>query len=119
MLGRRAGGGYEGELDVVAFNPAKKHLLHIEASMDADSWENRETNYARNFKLGSTYIPTLFDGFDLPSEVDQIALIGFGGAPNRPTIGGGRLLMVGNLMNEIRDKLIHMSIAKAACRSNS
>lgn len=52
LVGPRKNGGYEGELDVVAFNPVKKLLIHIEASMDAFSWEKREARFKRNSKLG-------------------------------------------------------------------
>jgi hypothetical protein len=37
LVGKREKGGYECELDVVAFHPAKNHLVHLEASMDASS----------------------------------------------------------------------------------
>lgn len=37
LVGKRAKGGYDCELDVVAFHPAKHHLVQIEPSMDADS----------------------------------------------------------------------------------
>jgi len=40
-VGRRAAGGHEGELDVVAFNPKTNHLIHVETSTDADSWAGR------------------------------------------------------------------------------
>lgn len=36
-VGLRKQGGYEGELDVVAFHPGRVALVHIETSMDADS----------------------------------------------------------------------------------
>jgi hypothetical protein len=45
-VGRRATGGYECELDVVAFHPGKKHLVHVEPTMDGGSWERRELRYA-------------------------------------------------------------------------
>jgi hypothetical protein len=38
-VGRRARGGWECELDVVAFNPKRKHLIHLEPSMDALHWD--------------------------------------------------------------------------------
>ncbi|MCE5254186.1 MAG: hypothetical protein LLG45_08295 [Actinomycetia bacterium] len=41
-VGRRPKGGYECELDVVAFNPEKGALVHIEPSLDADNWQERE-----------------------------------------------------------------------------
>ncbi len=43
LVGKRVKGGFECELDVVTFNPKAKHLVHIEPSMDANSWaEPRE-----------------------------------------------------------------------------
>jgi hypothetical protein len=45
LVGKRDRGGYECELDVVAFHPSKRHLVHIEASMDASSWAERERRF--------------------------------------------------------------------------
>jgi len=67
-VGRRSMGGYESELDVVAFSPEKKHLVHIEPSMDSDSWEKREKRFAAKFAAGRSHIPSLFKGLsELPS----------------------------------------------------
>lgn len=52
QVGPRTKGGYECELDVVAFHPAQNHLVHIEPSMDADSWTKREKRYAKKFSAG-------------------------------------------------------------------
>lgn len=41
-VGPRPKGGHIAELDVVAYHPARKHLVHIEPSSDANSWEERE-----------------------------------------------------------------------------
>ena len=51
-VGRRGAGGHEGELDVVAFNPKTKHLVHVETSSDADSWAERERRFSK--RLGVT-----------------------------------------------------------------
>jgi len=56
-VGRRARGGYEAELDVVAFNPGTRHLVHLEPSMDAESWETRERRFRRKFDAGREHIP--------------------------------------------------------------
>ena len=37
-VGKRATGGYEGELDIVAFHPVSRKIVHIETSMGAESW---------------------------------------------------------------------------------
>ena len=50
-VGRRARGGWECELDVVAFNPKSKHLIHLEPSMDALHWDKREARFCKKFKL--------------------------------------------------------------------
>jgi len=41
-VGKRPQGGYECELDIVAFHPELKKIAHIETSLDADSWKERE-----------------------------------------------------------------------------
>lgn len=62
LVGKRAKGGYECELDIVAFHPLTKHLVHIEPSLDANSWAVREARFKRKFDAGRKYIPGLFDG---------------------------------------------------------
>ena len=100
-VGKRPAGGYEGELDIVAFNPATKHLVHIEPSMDADSWSKREKKFSKKFNLGRKYIPTLFKGLDLPSSIEQIALLGFAGKKHRETVGGGKVIVTSELLRQI------------------
>ncbi len=58
-VGKRAAGGHESELDVVAFNPKTRHLVHIEPSMDAQGWPDREKRLRKKFKAGRKYIPAL------------------------------------------------------------
>jgi hypothetical protein len=115
-VGPRAEGGHVGELDVVAFNPGSRHLVHIEPSTDADSWERREQRFAKKFEAGRKYIPSLFTGFDLPEgvKIEQIALLVFGSSKSRELLAGGRLLMIGDFMEEIRAELSTRSIASAA-----
>ena len=92
---------FEFELDIVAFHPGKRHLVHIEPSMDAASWDRREKLYTAKFGAGRKYLPSLFSGFDL-SEIDQIALLVFAGRLRLPTLGGGKVLLIQDFMNEIR-----------------
>jgi hypothetical protein len=108
-------GGHAGELDVVAFHPGKKHLVQVEPSMAAQSWDEREKRFAKKFEAGRKYIPDLFAGLHVPRKVDQIALIGFGGAPRgRSAVGGGRLILIRDLMGDIRKTLKGRPIASAA-----
>lgn len=113
-VGRRTKGGYECELDVVAFNPAKRHLAHIEPSMDAESWEIRERRFRKKFDAGRKHIPALFPGLRLPPEIEQIAILAFASKVNHPTLGGGKVLLVSDLMREILEDLSDKKIAANA-----
>ena len=62
QVGKRVKGGYDCELDVVAFCPQRQHLVHVEPSMDANTWAEREARYAKKFEAGRKYIPGLLPG---------------------------------------------------------
>jgi len=101
-VGKRVRGGFSGELDVVAFNPDKKHLVHIEASSDAWSWQIREKTFARKFEIGRKYIQDVFTGFDLP-KVEPIALLMMASPRSHPdTVGGGKVQTMAGILSEIR-----------------
>lgn len=110
----RAAGGHEGELDVVAFNPVTRHLVHIEPSMDALGWDKREERYRRKFALGRQYIPALFKNLDLPPVPEQIALLVIGANTAHKEIGGGKVVMIKEFMEEIRKGLEGKTIMNAA-----
>ncbi|HEV2150447.1 MAG TPA: hypothetical protein VGR37_23810 [Longimicrobiaceae bacterium] len=110
-VGRRAKGGYEGELDIVAFHPDKRHLLHIETSLDAQAWHKRETRFAKKFELGRHFIPSLFSGLSIPAEIEPVAVLLFAAkVGGRTSLGGGRLVLVGELLQEIFSELAPVSI---------
>jgi hypothetical protein len=101
-VGRRAKGGFDSELDVVAFHPEHRHLVHVEPSMDAYAWNKREKRFAAKFAAGKKFIPSLFVGLTLP-QPEQIALLVFAGGDHHHTsIGGGKVMLIQDLMNEIR-----------------
>ena len=106
-------GGHESELDVVAFHPEKKHLVHIEPSMDAYSWAQREKRYAKKFGAGRKYIPGLFVGLELP-EIEQIALFVFGSSKGRAKLGGGNVLVIADFMAQIKAEIKDRPIYNAA-----
>lgn len=113
-VGKRPTGGYECELDVVAFCPKQRRLVHIEPSMDAHTWQKREDRYAKKFEAGRKYIPALFSGMDLPGEIDQIALLGFASNTNVKTLAGGRIMTSSELLSEITAEICSMTISKSA-----
>ena len=113
-VGKLAVGGYESELDVVAFNPNTKHLVHIEPSTDAHSWEQREIRYTKKFNAGKAYIPTIFAGFsDLP-EPEQIALLVVAGRTSQKELGGGKVVHILDFLTQIVNHFTGVSILKSA-----
>lgn len=114
LVGKRPDGGWECELDVVAFHPTKKHLVQIEPSMDSNSWDKREERYRRKFEAGRKYIPKLFDGIDIPAHIEQIALFGLGSKTNNPMLAGGHVWLASDLLLEIVKVLRNLRVEKAA-----
>jgi hypothetical protein len=113
-VGRRPLGGWECELDVVAFNPKTKHLVHFEPSMDAHGWKKREERFRKKFEAGRKYIPQLFEAFKPLPEIERIALFVFGSAKDHAEVGSGRVLMIKDFMQTIRNGIKGKSISKEA-----
>ena len=112
LVGPRPNGGYECELDVVAFHPGdiekniKPHLVHLEPSLDADSWAERERRYQKKFDAGKKYIKIqLFPKLLIPEEIEQIAVLVFASGANHSTLGGGRVMMADQLIEQIFSSL--------------
>jgi len=104
-VGKLLPGGYEGELDVVAFNPVTNNLVHIEVSSDAGSWAIRESRLVKKFECGRKHIPELFSGFELP-EIERIAIFSeVRGKQHPPTIANGTLLPMDDFLRTVRDGL--------------
>lgn len=114
LVGKRTGGGWECELDVVAFHPGKRHLVHIEPSMDSNSWDKRAERYNRKFETGRKYIPQIFADIDIPKDIEQIALFGLGSKTNNPTLAGGTVWLMSDLLREITAVLRTRRVEKEA-----
>lgn len=114
LVGKRSAGGYECELDVIALHPGEGRLVHVEPSMDAHSWKTREDRFRKKFAAGKKYIPELFSGLQVPEEIDQIALLGYGSKRNHSHLGGGRIMLVDELLREVLLALKEHRIASNA-----
>lgn len=108
-VGRRAKGGHEGELDVVAFKPKIKQLIHVETSGDADSWKERESKFRRKFEAGDRYIKALFEGLTVPNEIEKKVILFVNNNRNHKTIGGGQVIPAKDYLLEILRKLKNAS----------
>ncbi len=110
-VGKRKAGGYKGELDVVAFHPREKHLVHVETSLDAQSWATREAKFERKFEVGRESIYSLFHGADPARDrLEQYAVLVFS-PKNKPRNIGGCPLMhasefLARVMRDLKDRRI-------------
>ena len=117
-VGKLPRGGYECELDVVAFNPSTNHLVHIEPTHDAFSWAKREARMRKKFEAGRRHIPGLFEGVDLPDTIQQICLLGFGSNANHKHIAGGEVIMVIEFIEMIMREISAVSMHKKTMSEN-
>jgi len=113
-VGKRPNGGYDCELDIVAFCPTRQHLVHLEPSMDAHTWAVRESRYTKKFEAGRKHIPGLFGNITLPDTIEQIAVLGFASNANIKTLAGGRIQTTAELLAEITAEIAPRKIASAA-----
>jgi len=114
QVGKRPKGGYECELDIVAFHPEQRSLVQVEPSLDSDSWAKREVRYRKKFEAGRRYIPALFPGIPVPKHIDQIALFVYGGGDAREQVAGGRVMFIREFMAEVRAGIAHRRVSSAA-----
>jgi hypothetical protein len=112
-VGKLPKGGYECELDVVAFHPQTKHLVHIEPSTDASSWVERERRYKKKFESGRKHIPALFEGMlPEPLDIEQIALLVFSPLRSERDLAQGRTVHVRTLLRDIIARLAKTTMLK-------
>ena len=72
----RRGGGYKGEMDVIAFHPQTRELVHVEVSTSAAKWENICKTIRRKFESAEQHYDEMFQ-FPRHST-RRIAIGGFG-----------------------------------------
>lgn len=107
-VGKRETGGWDGELDVVAYCPRKNRILHIECSNDSLSWKKREEKFRKKFESGIKHIPKLFPfhnfknlGDNPKFEIEQIAILGQVEATGKTKIGGAKVQTLKEFMEDI------------------
>jgi len=103
-VGRLSHGGFECELDVVAWHPETKHVVHVEPTMDANNWAKRIQRYTKKLRAGRKYIPDLFPNVSVrPRDIEQIILLGLGYGSNghHKEIDGAEVKTSGQLIKEV------------------
>lgn len=111
LVGPRKNGGYECELDVVAFHPNTRHTVHIEPSMDANSWSERERRYKKKFAAGRRYISSMIPGFENSMTIEQVALFGLPKSRARDELAGGKVRVISELLADIVKELRQRRVA--------
>ncbi len=114
-VGRLAHGGWEMELDVIAYHPHTGHLVHIEPSVDGDSWETREGRFEKKFKAGRKYIfAEVLTWLDHKTPIEQIAVL-VSHPKGRDVVAGGAIKSIDEFMSEVRAEVL----ARGAAASNA
>jgi len=112
-FGRGVRGGWEGEMDVVAFDPKERILVHLETSGDADSWPQRRKRFQKKFERAARHYEEVFD-FEF-EDVRRIAIVSF--AEPRGSIDLGddiELLLIPEIMTRITQKMRTLDPMKMA-----
>ncbi len=103
-VGRLGHGGWEGELDIVAYHPQKKGaVIHLEPSIDALSWQKREERFSEKFARGREYIFTdVFPWLKPDTPLEQVAVLVSAGR-SRTHVGGGEIVTIDEIARQIKD----------------
>lgn len=100
-VGKLVHGGWEMELDVIAYNPHTEHLIHLEASIDAHSWETREKRFTKKFNSSKKYIfKQVFTWLSPSTKVEEVAVL-ISHPKDRHELAGARIVSIDELMAEI------------------
>jgi hypothetical protein len=110
-IGLERDGTYECELDVVAFHPVRRHLVHLETSFDLLDWKEKERHFLLKFDAGRKYLHRLF-GAEPRTHLEQIALV-VGGDDVPRTIAGGKTERLADVLAAIIAELRSFEIAEA------
>ena len=112
-VGRLAHGGWGGELDIVAYHPQTNHLVHIEPSIDAHSWEKREERFEKKFRFGREYIyKDVFPWLPRDTPLEQIAMLI---TSSRKELCGGKVISIDEFSKQITTEISALGVmAKSA-----
>lgn len=111
-FGPRKNGGYEGEIDVAAYNPQTGELIHIETSTDSDSWNERSEKMKRKFDSASKHYQNIFP-FN-KNTVKHVAILGFTGNTKKHDFGKIEVILIPDFAKTITKKLTETSMIKKA-----
>lgn len=104
-VGRLKHGGWEMELDIIAYHPIDEHLIHLEPSLDADSWPTREQRFNKKFNAAKKYIfSDIFTWLDKETPIEQVAVL-VSHPKDRDELAGGRIESIDEFLSVVRNKI--------------
>lgn len=111
---KRRKGGWDVELDVLAFSPSERCLLHIETSGDANSWRERKERFLKKkFILSQAEYESLI-GSNI-DKIEKIAIVGWSTTKSDLNWAEDiRVVLIPQLLEEITEKLKSISPMKQA-----
>ncbi|MCK5580901.1 MAG: hypothetical protein KAJ18_06470 [Candidatus Omnitrophica bacterium] len=111
--GKRKKGGYEGEIDVAAYDPRDKKIIHLEISTDANSWSERKQRFQKKFLTAEKYYKSLFD-FEF-KEVSKVAVVSLSRPKGKIDFGNNiELFLIPDLIAEIRSEMQKFDVTQSA-----
>ena len=109
-VGKLSHGGWEMELDVIAFDPHTGHLIHLEPSLDAHSWTTREERFTKKFTSARKYILSeVFTWLESDIEIEQVAVL-TSHPRGRDFLAGAKIVSIDELLAQIREKVVACGI---------
>jgi hypothetical protein len=103
---KRVKGGWDMELDVLAYNPSDRTLLHIETSGDANSWSERKRRFlSKKFILTNREYEAIL-GCKV-ENIKKIAIAGYGRSTSADLDWGEdiQVVLIPDLMKKIATRL--------------
>jgi hypothetical protein len=113
---KRQKGGWDVELDVLAYSPSDQRLIHIEASSDASSWQERKERFLnKKFILSREEYETLIGIGSTINAIEKVAIVGWSSTKSDLNWGDDiRVKLIPQFLQEIITKLRETSPLKQA-----
>lgn len=109
---KRLKGGWDVELDVLAFSPSDQRLVHIETSGDANSWQKRKDRFLKKKFILSRKEYELLIGSNI-NTIEKIAIVGWSTTKSNLNWGNNiKVVLIPQLLEEITTKLKEISPIK-------
>lgn len=111
---KRQKGGWDVELDILAYSPSDQRLIHIETSSDANSWQERKERFLKKkFILSREEYESLI-GSSI-NAIEKIAIVGWSSEKSDLNWGDDiKIMFIPQLLQEITTKLKETSPLKQA-----